>query len=297
MHAHIWSLGAVRPCLQSPKSCPERCRNDWTTRLPGRRRADVIPARRAGTPGPVYRMSAEKRRSAPRIGGARRLSHFDQLVQVFADVAPNHQGNETSNLGVGERGRHSLKACVHRGRIKQFVKLLVDSASHILQVPADLGWILTGVKRCGTFHASNVDPYLSLRWLTWHWQGWSLRLPTRCHQRMFTSVSPKDVHPVFISPWARRTSEPWARRGLGELGGELVTGSSGMSQVEGFGDGVTEIEVTWPSMPRATPLMTSADPAATEDASAQSLRLGAKTRDRGWPRWPAAWPDGSLRSR
>ena len=57
---------------------------------------------------------------------------------------------------------------------------------------------------------------------------------------------------MFISPWARRTSEPWAIRGLGELGGELVTGSSGMSQVEGFGDGVTEIEVTWPLMPAAT---------------------------------------------
>lgn len=126
----------------------------------------------------------------------------------------------------------------------------------------------------------------------------SLRLPIRCHQRMFTSVSPKDVHPVFICPLARRTSGPCTRRGLGELwGGELATGSSGMSQVEGFGDVVTEIEVAWPLMPRATPLMTAADPAATEDASAQSPRLGAKTRDRGWPRWPAAWPDSSLRPR
>jgi hypothetical protein len=49
----------------------------------------------------------------------------------------------------------------------------------------------------------------------------SLRLPIRCHQRMFTSVSPKDVHPVFISPLARRTSEPCTRRGLGELGGRV----------------------------------------------------------------------------
>ena len=52
-----------------------------------------------------------------------------------------------------------------------------------------------------------------------------------------------------------------------------------MSQVEGFGDGVTEIEVTWPLMPRATPRLTAANPAAT--ASAQSPRLGAKNK-RSW---------------
>jgi hypothetical protein len=117
------------------------------------RSASYCRFRRCGRPD-VCREEDE----CPENRGARRLSHFDQLMQVFADVAPNQQGNEPANLGVGELGRHSLKACVHRGRIKHFVKLLVDSASHVLQVPADPGWILTGVKRCGTCHASNVDP-------------------------------------------------------------------------------------------------------------------------------------------
>ena len=94
----------------------------------------------------------------------------------------------------------------------------------------------------------------------------SSRLPIRCQQRIFTSVSPKDVHPVFISPLAIRTSDPCTRGGPGALG-ELVIGSSGTSQVEGFGDVVTEIEVTRPLMPRTTPPLTAAQPASNRKRS------------------------------
>src|ERR1035437_4761292 len=47
-------------------------------------------------------------RLRPRIGMSRRLSLFDPLMQFVVDIAPNQQGNEPANLGVGEHGRHSL---------------------------------------------------------------------------------------------------------------------------------------------------------------------------------------------
>jgi hypothetical protein len=71
-----------------------------------------------------------------------------------------------------------------------------------------------------------------------------------------------------------------------------------MSQVEGFGDDVRDIAVNQLLMPRATHPNGGNGPAATKDSGAQSPALGANPRDvTHWPRWPAAWPDSSLRPR
>ena len=75
-----------------------------------------------------------------------------------------------------------------------------------------------------------------------------------------------------------------------------------MSQVERFADDVRDAAITRLPLPRA-PHLTAADgPAGTADAGASDVgaqppSLGANARDSRWPRWPAAWPDSSLRPR
>ena len=86
------------------------------------------------------------------------LAHGHGVAEVEADAELRVLDNLGQGRGVGELGRHALKAFVHRVGIKHFVELLVDYASHVLQVPADPGWILNGVNRCGACHLSNVDP-------------------------------------------------------------------------------------------------------------------------------------------
>jgi hypothetical protein len=56
-------------------------------------------------------------------------------MQIVADMAPNQQGNERANLGLGAQGRHPLKVFVHRRRVQQFVKPFVAPPSHVLQAP------------------------------------------------------------------------------------------------------------------------------------------------------------------
>jgi hypothetical protein len=78
-----------------------------------------------------------------------------------------------------------------------------------------------------------------------------------------------------------------------------------VSQVEGFNDNDNDndndmdmdIAVTGPLVPAATRPKGAGDPAAAEGPGAQGPALGANRRDSRWPRWPTAWPDGSLRSR
>ena len=70
-----------------------------------------------------------------------------------------------------------------------------------------------------------------------------------------------------------------------------------MSQAEGFNDNDTDIAVTRPSLPSTTHPKEARDPAAAEGPGAQGPAFAATRKDNRWPRWPTAWPDGSLRSR
>ena len=84
-----------------------------------------------------------------------------------------------------------------------------------------------------------------------------------------------------------------------DLGDESVTGSSGMSQIEGVNDIVTDITATQPSIAATDPPKDATNPALS-DQEVEGTRTqtpGANTRDTRWTRWPAAWPDGSLPSR
>lgn len=86
-------------------------------------------------------------------------------------------------------------------------------------------------------------------------------------------------------------------------GDESVTGSTGMSQVEGFSIS-SDIPATQPFTALADPPRDGSDPEAADEAAAQQDSRGTRTqepdtsaRDTRWPRWPASWPDGSLPSR
>jgi hypothetical protein len=73
---------------------------------------------------------------------------------------------------------------------------------------------------------------------------------------------------------------------------------SGMSQVDGVNDIVTDITATQPFIAVTDPPKEATNPAPAEQEGegARAQMPGASTRDR-WPRWPAAWPDSSLPSR
>jgi hypothetical protein len=155
-----------------------------------------------------------------------------------------------------------------------------------------------------------------------------------CHQRVFTQCSPpisatdqrtlvwtyrvdlelsawilrlRGVRVPFFTHAEVRTVPPpdkvrWSR-GLGEQGDgdEFVTGSSGVSQVKVFENNDNDdkdIALDGRSMPATTRPKGARDPEAAEDPGV--LRgPGPAVNRRGslWPRWPTAWPDGSLRSR
>jgi hypothetical protein len=72
-----------------------------------------------------------------------------------------------------------------------------------------------------------------------------------------------------------------------------------MNEIEGVNDIVTDITATQPFTALVDPSKDATNPAPAEQegegARTQSPRANA--RDTSWPRWPAAWPDGSLTSR
>jgi hypothetical protein len=69
-----------------------------------------------------------------------------------------------------------------------------------------------------------------------------------------------------------------------------------VSQAEGFKDNNMDIALTRLSMPETIRPNGASDPAVAEGPVAQSPAFADIRRDNRWPRWPTAWPDGSLRS-
>jgi hypothetical protein len=72
-----------------------------------------------------------------------------------------------------------------------------------------------------------------------------------------------------------------------------------MSQVQGLGDGVADTRSTNSFMPMVNRPKAATEPAAAahKDEGLQSPQAACTARPTRWPRWPAAWPDGSLPSR
>jgi hypothetical protein len=72
-----------------------------------------------------------------------------------------------------------------------------------------------------------------------------------------------------------------------------------MSQVQGLDDGVADTMSTNSFMPMVNRPKAAAEPAAAthKDEGLQSPQAACTPRPTRWPRWPAAWPDGSLPSR
>jgi hypothetical protein len=72
-----------------------------------------------------------------------------------------------------------------------------------------------------------------------------------------------------------------------------------MSQVQGLDDGVADTRSTNSFMPTVIRPKAATEPAAAahKDEGLQSPQAACTPRPTRWPRWPAAWPDGSLPSR
>jgi hypothetical protein len=151
----------------------------------------------------------------------------------------------------------------------------VDPASHVLQVPVDLGGSWRGSQGVEPCHVSNVDPsrFILLMKCTARSRASNLVVTKGC-----SLIHPSPRGPVSaagaltnayrmssaspVSQWNRpswppsrcqRYPLPIRSGGPGGLGGRVSYKGSGVSQVEGFSEDDTGIEVTGPLMPTAMP--------------------------------------------
>jgi hypothetical protein len=151
-------------------------------------------------------------------------------MQIVADMAPNQQGNERANLGLGAQGRHPLKVFVQRRRVQQFVRPFVAPPSHVLQAPVDLGWILAGVGQVQGFNLDDAGIAVDR----------GLKATATPAQGQETRRSPK-TQSLSLQ---RLPSTPETLVGLGGLGGR----ARGLTVPSGHDEG------SWRKVPRrATP--------------------------------------------
>jgi hypothetical protein len=134
-------------------------------------------------------------------------------------------------------------------------------------------------------------------WSTLHW------CPLRQHPPPGRLEIHEDLRAVLRAAAGCSAGRPVSRQPAGPEGPSRkpVMGAVGMRQIEGFdaNDNGTDITSTTSFLRMACRPNAVAAPAAAveEHQGLQSPPVARKPGDTDWPRWPAAWPDGSLPSR